>query len=209
MIEGWSMESIYTICMVIGIVVPLFMLLLGGIFHVFDGVSNIVGSLFDGFDISIDIGDTCISFLPFSIHSICAGLLLYGTIGRLIFNGLNVVSSNIIAGICGYVAAVVIQTLIQKLKKVEHRTYATDELLLYEGKVINKIIKGGFGSISITTLDGITLNYPAKAEDRETEIKSGTVVEIVFFSKNIAIVREKDLTMKYDRQYKNEYEKGK
>lgn len=193
------MEKIYTICMVIGIVIPLFMLLLGGVFHVFDGLTDTVGSLFDGFDLSADFGDTCVSFLPFSIHSICTGILIYGTIGKLIFNGSNIILSNVIAGICGYVSAVAIQTLIQKLKKVEHRTYSVDELLLYDGKVVNTIIPGGFGSISVTTFDGITSTYPAKADGNKIEIKSGTVVEIICFNKNIAIVREKDLTLKYDR----------
>ena len=187
------MDRVYTICIGIGFLIPLLSLVLGELLDIFDGI-------FDGFDInpSFEIGDTSVCFLPFSIHSICAGLLLFGAVGKTFYNGSNTVVVNIIAGVIGYLFAVVIQTFIHRLKNIENTTVSTEQLLLYDAKVINTIVANGYGSISITTMDGITSSYPAKAEAKDKVIKQDTIVSIVRFEKNIAIVKEKDIRSKYD-----------
>ena len=73
-----------------------------------------------------------------------------------------------------------------------------EQLLLYDAKVINTIVANGYGSISVTTLDGITSSYPAKAEEGSISIRQDSIVSIVRFDKNIAIVKEKDLIKKYE-----------
>lgn len=188
------MEKVYTVCMAIGIGIPLLSLIVSGLGDIFEGLH------FD-WDFSIDIGDSSISILPVSMQSICAGLLIYGTIGKMIYNGENGLLVNVIGIAGGYLVAIVVQTFIRRLKKVEHTTHSKEQLLLYDGKVVNTILMGGFGSVSVTTLDGITGIYPAKAENKEEIIKQGTIVSIVRFENNTMIVKEKDeLMKKYERK---------
>lgn len=191
------MDRVYTICVAIGFGIPLLSFVLGKVFDLFDGIfEGIFESL--NFDFSFEIGDTSVCFLPFSIQSICGGLLIYGTTGKLFYNGNNAMVVNIIAGGLGYLIAVILQTMIHKLKKVENTTISMEQLLLYDAKVINTILANGYGSISVTTLDGITSSYPAKAEESDISIKQDSIVSIVRFDKNIAIVKEKDLMKKYE-----------
>ncbi|WP_066720020.1 hypothetical protein [Clostridium sp. Marseille-P299] len=191
------MDRVYTICVAIGFGIPLLSLVLGKVFDFLDGIFDGIFDLLN-FDFSFDIGDTSVCFLPFSIQSICGGLLIYGTVGKLFYNGHNAVIVNIIAVGLGYLIAVILQTMIHKLKKVENTTISMEQLLLYDAKVINTIVANGYGSISVTTLDGITSSYPAKAEEKDVSIKQDSIVSIVRFEKNIAIVREKDLIKKYE-----------
>ncbi len=188
------MERIYTICMLIGFVVPLVLFLFGSVLHVLDGLEDALGGLLDGLDIgsdiSLEIGDTCVSLLPLSIHSISAGLLGFGAIGKLVYQGDNLLMSVGAAGVSGYILSVLIQTLIQKLKRTEHTTYSTEQLLLFEAQVVNTIVEGGFGSICIRTPDGVSRTYPAKAADASMRIKGRTQVRILRFEENVAIVDE-------------------
>lgn len=188
------MERIYTICMLIGFFVPLVLFLFGSVLHVLDGLDDALGGVLDGVDIggdfSVEIGDTCVSLLPLSIHSISAALLGFGAVGKLIYRGDNLLLSVVAAGVSGYILAVLIQTLIQKLKRTEHTTYSTEQLLLFEARVVNTIVKGGFGSICISTPDGVSRTYPAKAADASMRITGRTQVRILRFEKGVAIVDE-------------------
>lgn len=188
------MERIYTICMLIGFLVPLVLFLFGSVLHVLEGLDDALGGVLDGLDIgsdfSLEIGDTCVSLLPLSIHSISAALLGFGAIGKLVYRGDNLLMSVVAAGVSGYILAVLIQTLIQKLKRTEHTTYSTEQLLLFEAKVVNTIVEGGFGSICIRTPDGVSRTYPAKAADASMRIKGRTQVRILRFEKDVAIVDE-------------------
>lgn len=188
------MDRIYTICMMIGFLVPLFLLLFGSVLHVLNGLEDVLGGLFDGldasFDLHVDIGDTCVSLLPFSMQSISAALLTFGVVGKLIYSGDNLLLANCIAGGSAYVMAVIIQSLIRRLKKEEHSTYSTEQLLLFDAKVVNTIVEGGFGSICIVTPDGVSRTYPAKAENAALRISSNTAVRVLYFDSNVAIVEE-------------------
>jgi membrane protein implicated in regulation of membrane protease activity len=199
--EENGMDMVFTVCMVIGFVIPLITLVFGSLFDgVLDGIDWLDSITAIDLDFGIDVGDFDICFLPFSVQSICAGLLVFGAAGKVLEGGaLKNIAVVGIAVALGYVVAVLVQTLIRKLKKVENTTYSTDELLLYDAKVVNTIIKGGFGSVSVTTTDGITSTYPAKADDPNISIRQDSIVHIVEFQGNVAIVQEKDLLeKKYD-----------
>ncbi|SET53237.1 hypothetical protein [[Clostridium] polysaccharolyticum] len=188
------MERIYTVCLVAGVTIPLLSLILGGIFDVFEGILDGIFSLVDvgiGMDVSIGICGIDFCILPFSLQCLSAGAVVFGGIGLIIYNGTNLILANVIAGGAGYVIAVLFQTLIHKLKKIENTTYAKEDLILFDAKVINSIVKGGYGSVSITTYDGITTKYPAKAMDKTAYIKQDTIVQIDHFENNIAYVRVK------------------
>ncbi|SFR68962.1 hypothetical protein [Anaeromicropila populeti] len=184
------MDKIYFICIVVGIAIPAITLIIGEIFDVFDGIFDAVDSGFD-FNLSFHIGGIEFCYLPFSLQCVSAGLLIFGCMGKIFYNGHNTVVVNIAAGAAGYVIAIILQTLIRTLKNISHTTYAKEELLLYDGKVINTIVKGGFGSVSITTLDGITTNYPAKAAEKDAVIRQDSIVRIIRFDRNVAIVEKK------------------
>lgn len=183
------MERTFNICMIIGIGIPLLSLILGQITNLLDGLFDGISSIFDGLNIhlSLDIGNASICFLPFSVQSICAGLLVFGAIGKMLLHK-GLTFCLVVAIVLGYLVSVIVQTMIQKLKNIEHTTYSKEQLLLFDAKVINTIKAGKFGSISITTLDGITTNYPAKAKDPLVEIRQDRKVQVLFFEKNVAIV---------------------
>lgn len=176
-----AMDQAYTICMAIGIGLPLLSLVLGQLFDFFDG-------LFEGFDFDFEIGDTNLSWLPMSMQSICGGLLIFGTLGKLLFHGGNMLFANIAAGAAGYLAALLIQYLINRLKKIEHRPPTRDELALCEAKVTHTIVENGFGAVSIKTESG-TVSYPAKSLKPEERILQGCFVDIIKFEKNVAVVQ--------------------
>ena len=69
------MEKVYTICVAIGFGIPFLSFVFGKIFDLFDGIFDGIFDFFN-FDFSFEIGDTSVSFLPFSIQSICGGLLM-------------------------------------------------------------------------------------------------------------------------------------
>ena len=189
------MDNVFTVCMIIGFVVPLITLIFGTLLDgLFEGIEWLDSITSFDIDFGFDIGDFEICFLPFSIHSICAGLLIFGATGKLLSEGsLSDKVLLIITITAGYIAAVLVQSLIKRLKKVENTTYSEEQLIGFTAKVVNTIVKGGYGSISISTADGITTTYPAKAKDPESVIKQDTIVTVVEFQKNIAIVMERNL----------------
>lgn len=183
------MEKVFLVCCVIGCIFPLITLIFSGIADAVDGAFDFLD--FD-MDVGFEIGDTTICLLPLSINSICTGLLIYGLLGTFLYRGDNLWAVNLVGIGFAYLAAVVVQTMIRKLRKVEHTTYSKEQLLLFDAKVINTIIEGGFGAISVSTYDGITTNYPAKAENPKQKIPQNTIVTIVEFQENLAIVKPKE-----------------
>lgn len=186
------MNTLYVICIGIGFIIPLISFLFGEIFDFFEGIFNGID-----FDPTLDIGHTSLCLLPFSLQSICGGLLTFGAVGKTFYNGRNAIIINLFAILLGYIIAVMLQTIIHKLKNIENTTHPMEQLLLYDAKVIHTIIANGFGSISVTTMDGITSSYPAKAEAPDIVIHQDTIVSILRFEDKIAIVREKDISKKY------------
>ena len=193
------LERAYTVCMIIGFCIPLCSLVLGSVLEIFDGLFDGISSLFDGLelDFTLDIGDLDICIIPFSLQSICAGLLVFGTVGKVVYNGENLLFANVMAAVGGYVAAMVIQTLIRRLKRVDGSPQSKEQLQFSDAKVTNTIVAGGFGAISITKNDGTTLSYPAKAVDSTEMIRQETPVYIIRFDKNVAIVKKANVSEQY------------
>lgn len=187
-----NMERAYTICMIIGIGIPLLSLILGQITNIIDGFFDGLSGMFESLhiDLNIEIGNMHLCLLPFSVQSICAGLLVFGALGKMLIHKSNQILSIIIAVAFGYLVAIIVQTLIHKLKQIEHTTYSKEQLLLFDAKIVNTIIPGGFGSVSITTLDGITTSYPAKSVVSTEGIRQDTKVRVLYFEKNVAIVEK-------------------
>ena len=152
-------NTICIACIIIGILIPF---------------CSIVLNLFDGFVdfISIDIfqlefgSDMVLDFLPFSINSLCLWALVFGCTG-MIFNGKLSEPALIVIGIvAGYICAVILQSIIKRLKKVENFAAEKSEILLSTGS---------------------NVTYPAKAEDGEP-IKQDKEVNILRFDGDYIIV---------------------
>ncbi|WP_167958324.1 hypothetical protein [Anaerosporobacter faecicola] len=189
------MERVFTICMIVGFTIPLLSLILGQIGDILDNLFDGVFNLFEGLSLHthFEVGNLELYLLPFSMQSLCGGLLIFGAVGKLLIRKTNQTVCIIVAVLFGYLIAVLLQTMIQKLKHVENTTYSKEQLLLFDAKIINAIIPGGFGCVSVTTLDGITTSYPAKATIAEG-IPQDTKVKILYFEKNIAIVEKVEET---------------
>lgn len=186
----------YLVCMVIGLVIPVFSL----VADFLDGCADLISVDLDFLD--LDIGDVQLSLLPLSINSICAGLLVFGGIGYLMQKGsvMGILWINVIAVASGYLVAVIVQTMIRQLKRVEHPAYKEEELLLSDAKVINRIPADGLGSVSIELPGSSSVSYPAKSYNQQM-IPQNTMVEVVEIQGGIVVARPKDwLLHKYDEQ---------
>lgn len=113
---------------------------------------------------------------------------------------LSATATLILSLVCGYITAVLIQSLIRRLKKfsAESNTFDTALLTHCKAEVIAKIPAGGFGVISVKVPDYGILQYPAKAFSGK-EIPAGTVVNIDSFTDGVAHVHdEKEIVLKLD-----------
>lgn len=176
------MRDIYIICMVIG-----FLLLLLSVLGEF--LESLTGALeaFLNFDFDLDVD---LDFLPLSGVSICTGLIAFGGIG-LLFNHV------IIAIAAAYAAAMVIQTIIRRLKRVENEAMSREELYLCDGKIINTVLPGGLGTVEFDNIKGIATTFVCRNTNTKEELKQNTAVKLVEFDGEVAVVRRKDEFAEY------------
>ena len=105
----------------------------------------------------------------------------------MIFNGKLSEPALIVIGIvAGYICAVILQSIIKRLKKVENFAAEKSEILLSRGTVSNAIPKGGVGAVSILLSTGSNVTYPAKADGES--IKQDKEVNILRFDGDYIIV---------------------
>lgn len=195
--RGRSVKIIYTTCLWLGLIFGVIHLL----FHFLGEISDSISSFFDWDFFDIDIGDDFeLCLLPLSFNSVGAGLLVFGGVGSLLDQSLSATATLILSLVCGYITAVLIQSLIRRLKKfsAESNTFDTALLTHCKAEVIAKIPAGGFGVISVKVPDYGILQYPAKAFSGK-EIPAGTVVNIDSFTDGVAHVHdEKEIVLKLD-----------
>lgn len=176
-----SLEKIYTVSLIIGIIVPLLDLLMG--------VLSI--GLHVGTDIDIDM-DVDMNFastwLPFSSLAILSFLVLFGGGGRISLYFVNEKMSLIFAIVVGYLFAVVMNKfVIIPLKKNRVTSPKSVEIIGKTARVTSSIIESGFGEI-VVIVDRITLNYTAASRDNEA-IGYGEIVKVLELKENgVAIV---------------------
>lgn len=184
------MQTVYLTCVIVGVAVPIFSLIMGLIGDVFSAVGDIVAH----FDVHAGFGGGFeLSVLPTSLMSLSAGVLLFGGTGYLLgFSPLCSVPIAIfgIALAVGYLMSILIQNaVINRLRRIESPAHKNEDIFGMEGKVVDSIIEEGFGVVSFSTSAG-KVTYPAKAEDGH-RIGQGAAVIPVAFDKKILIVRNK------------------
>ena len=110
------------------------------------------------YDIGAGLGSSfSLGLWPSSLMSISAMAIAFGAVGGIMsYTGKGKLITFVVAFVCGYVASVIMQTIVKSLKKIQRRNYGTkeNELLLYEGKIVDTILPGQLGTVSFTTLSG-------------------------------------------------------
>lgn len=178
-----SLEKIYTVSLIVGIIVPLL--------DLFMGVLSI--GLHAGIDIDIDM-DADMHFastwLPLNSLGILSFLVLFGGGGLISLYFVNEKMSLIIAIVVGYSFAVVMNKfIIIPLKKNRVTSPKSVEIIGQTARVTSSIIESGFGEI-VVIVDRVTLNYTAVSRDSEA-IGYGEIVKVLELKENgVAVVRK-------------------
>ncbi len=210
------MLTIYLCFLAGGAVLPLISFILGSLGN---GVDTDVDVDIDvdtdlgmGGDVDTDIGadigaepglnvatgaDTMISVgvFPTSLLAVSTLALTFGAVGGIMtFAGNGRVITFVIAILSGYVASVIVQTIIKSLKKAQTRSSGIDEneLLLYDGTIIDTILPGQLGSVSFVTLKDERVSYPARCADETLRLETGKVVKAKEIQSGVFIVEPKN-----------------
>lgn len=136
-----------------------------------------------------------IGFFPTSIMALSAMSIVFGAVGAIMtLSGKGKLLSLLVAIISGYIASVIIQTIIKTLKKVQTRNYGVNEneLLLYDGKVVDTILPGQLGTVSFTTLQNTLISYPARCVDKDLRLEAGRIVKAIELKDGVFIVEPKN-----------------
>lgn len=142
-------------------------------------------------------GDSLISIglLPTSLMSVSSLAIAFGAVGSIMtFTGKGRVITFVVAVIAGYLASVVVQSIIKSLKKAQTRSSGIDEneLLLYDGTVIDTILPGQLGSVSFVTLKNVRVSYPAKCSDETLRLETGRIVKVKEIQNGVFIIEPKN-----------------
>lgn len=136
-----------------------------------------------------------LGLIPTSLMSLSALAITFGTVGGIMSYKRNgTVITFVAAMIAGYLAAVIVQTIVKSLKKVQKRNYGTGEyeLLLYDGKIVDTILPGKLGSVSFLTLKNERISYPAKCVNENMKLATGKIVKAIEIKNGIFIVEAKN-----------------
>lgn len=136
-----------------------------------------------------------LGLIPTSLMSLSALALTFGGVGGLLTYAIHSkVITFILALLAGYFASVVVQSLVKTLRKVQRRNEGVNEneLLLYNGKVVDTILPGQLGTVSILTLSNILVSYPAKCADESLRLETGKVIRVLEMKDGILLVEPKN-----------------
>lgn len=207
------MVTIYLCFLAGGAVLPFLNILLGSLSGGsdtdidMDTDLDVGGELGDGLDMEagsdplsggsdLDVGSALsIGLLPTSLMSLSALAITFGAVGSVMtLTGSNSLLTFVVAAITGYITAVVVQTLIKTLKRIQKRNYGINEneLLMYDGKVIDTILPGQLGTVSFYTLKHVHVSYPARCADEQLKLEAGRIVKALEVTNGIVMVEPKN-----------------
>ena len=176
------LDTIYTILIAAGIVLPLLSLLFGG-----------VDALLGGVDLDLD-GDGNAGFLSFNFNALLFSLVVVGCIGKLCLSSFHLWPVSLVAGlICGAAAYILICTfLILPLKRNTAKAMRAEDALFQHVNVIETIPEGGTGQVELTDAAASRITYLAKYQFADFEprgpIQAGTVVKVLDTENNLLVV---------------------
>lgn len=173
-----DVQTIYLICIIGGITLLFVSVLFGALGDFLD---------FAEFDLfSIDIGDCDIDVLPVSMKSLCLAATVFGSVSMLLM-GQPAAIRHIIAGVCAYTGAFIVQNITGFLKN--HQAEADSmESICSRSYVVNVAIPDkGYGSVASAEKDRSVITLTAKSLDGSA-ISAGTKVNVVNIADHVAIV---------------------
>ncbi len=136
-----------------------------------------------------------LGLLPASSMALSTLAIVFGMIGSIMtYKGVAGIITLPVAIAAGYVAAVIVQSFINTLKRIQVDNTGVDEkeLILYDGTVVDTILPGQLGTVSFLTLKNIRVSYPAKCVDEEIRLPAGRVVRVIEKKNGIFIVEPKN-----------------
>ncbi len=154
----------------------------------------VMGTMADGPEFDTGMG-LSIGFLPTSLMSLSALAITFGAVGSVMtMLGRGNILTLVVAAITGYIAAVIVQTIIKTLKKIQKRHYGINEneLLMYDGKVVDTILPGQLGTVSFNTLKDVHVSYPARCTDGQLKLETGRLVKALEVNNGIFTVEPKN-----------------
>ena len=132
---------------------------------------------------------------PTSLMSLSALAITFGAVGSVMtLLGRGNILTFVVAAITGYIMAVIVQTIIKTLKKIQKRNYGINEneLLMYDGKVVDTILPGQLGTVSFYTLKDVHVSYPARCSDQQLKLEAGRPVKALEINNGIFTVEPKN-----------------
>ncbi|MDF2908993.1 MAG: hypothetical protein K0R34_4314 [Herbinix sp.] len=154
----------------------------------------VMGSATDGLELDTGSG-LSVGLLPTSLMSLSALAIMFGAVGSIMtMIGRGTILTFVVAAITGYIAAVIVQTIIKTLKKIQKRNYGINEneLLMYDGKVVETILPGQLGTVSFNTLKDVHVSYPSRCSDEKLRLETGRIVKALEVNNGIFIVEPKN-----------------
>jgi hypothetical protein len=154
----------------------------------------VMGSAADSLDLDTGSG-LSIGLLPTSLMSLSALAIIFGAVGSVMtMTGRGNILTFVVAAITGYIAAVMVQTIIKTLKKIQKRNYGINEneLLMYDGKVVDTILPGQLGTVSFHTLKEVHVSYPARCANVQLRLETGRLVKALEVNNGIFTVEPKN-----------------
>lgn len=136
-----------------------------------------------------------IGLIPSSLMSLSALAIFFGATGSImLYKGRGKVITFLVSLVIGYFASVIVQTIVKTLKKLQVRHYGIheNELLLYDGKVVDTILPGQLGTVSFRTLKNVLVSYPARCSDDSLRLEAGKIVRAIEIKDGIVIVEPKN-----------------
>lgn len=153
-----------------------------------------IGSSIDSPELDVGSG-LSIGLLPTSLMSLSAMAVIFGSVGSVMtLTGRGNILTFVIAVLTGYIAAVIVQTIIKTLKKIQKRHYGINEndLLMYDGKVVDTILPGQLGTVSFHTLKEVHVSYPARCSDEQLRLEAGRLVKALVVNNGVIVVEPKN-----------------
>jgi hypothetical protein len=140
-----------------------------------------------------------LGLLPTSFWSLSALAVAFGAVGAVMtLTDRGTIITFIVSAVVGYFSSVIVQSIIRTLKKAQTRSSGINEneLLLYDGKIIDTVLPGQLGTVSFVTLTNVLVSYPARCLDPEMKLETGRIVKVIEYKNGIFIVEPKN---KYEK----------
>lgn len=176
-----TMEFLFTVCIVLGLAVPLLDVVLG----IFGSLLNVdfdIGGhhLGDIFQISGDASADTGNVLPFNFMCLCFSLVVFGAIGRLT-TGLMVSTWAFIGCLAGLLVIsaaayyLVFKFIVKPLKKSNPKALGHWDLFGTKGKLTLRITGDSAGTVSLRDSTGAVISYEARAKRDVLEMWNGLI----------------------------------